>query len=81
MCVCVWVCEVLPAGEVPCGCQTVAGDTDAVTTVVTLVNLTRAAGVLRLTAAQFGATVTLQTCSFVQAVAFTASCSHTDINV
>lgn len=48
----------LPAGEV-CRRKTVAGDALAVTTVVTLVNLTGAASVLRQTAAQFGAIFTL----------------------
>lgn len=49
----------LPAGEVPCRCKTVAGDTLAVTTIVTLVNLACAAGVLRQTATQLGAAFTL----------------------
>lgn len=49
----------LPAGEVPCGCKTVAGDTLAVPTVVTFINLTRAASVLRWAAAQLGAIFTL----------------------
>lgn len=67
----------LPAGEVHCGCKTVAGDTLAVTTIVTFINLTCAASVLGQAAAQFGAIFPLQTCAFVEAVAFTASCSHT----
>lgn len=44
--------HVLPAGEVAGRREGVAGDTLAVATIVTLVNLTSAAGVLRQTAAQ-----------------------------
>lgn len=66
----------LPAGKISCRYKAAAGYTFSISTVVTLVNLTLAAAVLRQTAAQFGAIFPLQTCAFVQAVAFTAPCSH-----
>lgn len=67
----------LPAGEIPPGRESVAGDTLAVATVVTFINLTCGARVLREAAAQLGAIFSLQTFTFVEAVAFTAPCSHT----
>lgn len=44
---------------------------------MTFINLTCAASVLGQAAAQFGAIFPLETCAFVEAVAFTASCSQT----
>lgn len=67
----------LPAGEIPPGREAVAGDTLAVATVVTFINLTGGARVLRQAAAQLGAVFSLKTFAFVEAVAFTAPCSHT----
>ena len=67
----------LPAGEIPSGRETVAGDTLAITTVVAFINLAGGAGVLGEAAAQLGAIFSLQTFTFVEAVAFTAPCSHT----
>lgn len=50
----------LPAGEVPGGGETMAGDTLAVTAVVALVHLTLAAGELRPAAALLGTILTLE---------------------
>lgn len=65
-----------PAGELSWW-EAAAGDTLAVTTVVTLVDLTGAAGELGQTATELRAVLTLETGAFVQTVAFTASCEHT----
>lgn len=66
----------LPAGEITRGCEAVPGDALAVTTVVTFINLTSGSHVPRGAAAQLGAILGLQTRTFVEAVAFTAPCSH-----
>lgn len=67
----------LPAGEVTRGCETVGGDTLAVTTVVAFVDLTGGSHVPREAAAQLGAIFSPQAGTFVEAVALTAPCSHT----